>query len=467
MMNWLVHYSTMRKKVPTHSLEAVSLYLAIFFMPMKRGASFGWIGLPWEITFFKIFLILTFIVWIAKILFTKTSRLFISPFKGALNVAIILYLLASILSIFNATDPNLAIPALIRRATVIGFYFLMMNIIQEKKLFQFVIVAFLLGTAIESSVGIYELISNEPVLKIEDVYQETVRTEGGLFQEKGKFRIQGFALDPDWHAYIMIIGICFALGVIFSKYINMSWLRRVLFILILVSLIINVFGAASRAGWIGLLISFGIFLLFVPIRRKGLLIIGLFFLLGTLFLGIAFTSNTPILERLLGKTGHISTSLRGDEARLSLAMFRAHPILGIGLGNTPNVKYRYSRVAPVCLRTKDLSVCGYLMLLSENGLLGFISYSFILYFFMVRIINTFTSAHDPEKKKLVLGVLSSFLSFLFLMAFYPIVDSEFFWFSVGVCYVLTHIAEEKVETKIRYFSPTWVIPYPKSKNSTR
>ena len=458
-MTWIAHYRRPIRKVSYHSLEIILLYLAIFFMPMKRGASFGWIGLPWELTFFKVFLGVAFALWVVKSIFTKNPQLFTSPFGSLLNIAIILFFLASIISVINSTDPSAALSTLFRRFILLLFYCFIINIIKNTKAFRYMIIVFLLGIGIECIAGIYELYSGEPVLNYKEVFKGSVRETEGLYQAEGKIRIQGFALDPDVHAYFMIIGTSIVLPVIFSNYIIKSKLSRFFFICLFIFMLINVLATSSRAGWIGFLISVSTFLLFAKIKKKALIITGTIFLSGVLLIVVGAFSNAPIFERLLGKTGGKSISLRMDEAKTHMAMFRSHPILGVGTGNSLNTRHRYSKVAYVPI---DANSNGYLTILSENGLMGFVAYLLILYSSILIPIRIIASGCDPDEKNMSLGFLSAYFSHLFLLYFYCATDIEFLWFSIGMGTVMYWMNKEKVEGKSLSFSSSCTISYPKS-----
>lgn len=459
-MNWLNYYKYKKpyKEISPHSIEIISLYIAIFFMPMKRGASFGWIGLPWELTFFKVFLGMAFTLWIAKSIFTKNPQLFISPFGSLLNIALILFFLASIISVLNSTDPRAALPTLFRRLLLLLFYFCIINIIKNTKTFRYMIIVFLLGIGIECISGIYELYTGDPVVNYKTVFKDSVRKTEGLYQTKGKIRVQGFALDPDVHAYFLIIGTSIVLPVIFSNYIITSKLSRFFFICLFILMLINVLAASSRAGWVGFLISVSTFLLLAKIKKKVLIITGTIFLSGVLIVVVGAFSNTPIFERLLGKTGGKSISLRNDEAKTHMAMFRSHPILGVGTGNSLNTRHRYFKVVYVF----DIFTNGYLTILSENGLMGVVAYLLILYSSILIQARIIASSRDTDEKNMALGFLSAYFSHFFLLYFYPATDTEFLWFSMGMSTVMYWMNKEKVEEKSVSFSWSGTIPYPKS-----
>ena len=445
------------EKSPAHSLEAVCLYIAIFFMPMKRGASLGWIGLPWEFTLFKVFAVAAFIIWVWRSIITKSPRFFSLPVGRMVVIGAFFYLAFSVLSVVNSMDLNASLSFLLRRSLVIVFFVTLIGIINDKKALRFLLIAFLLGISIECLAGLYELIAKEPIINAIEVFKETIRESEALHQVGKKVRIQGFALDPNWHVYFIIIGMGVAIAALFSDYIVKTKRARFFLFILLVLMIINILASASRAGWIALFISGSFFLVFAGIRQKGFVIIGTMALAVILLLGLLAFTDTLIWDRLTGKTGSWSVSLRMEEVKLGMATFRAHPIIGVGPGNSMKVRHRYAK--SVSVPDLDVVTNGYMAILAENGLIGMTAYLFVLASFMAVLVQMNRKSLDACEKVFAVGLISSLLAHVFLLFFYPVPDSEFFWFIVGVGCVAAYLIK-KEETSGEEAAEFVHVPFP-------
>jgi len=430
------------------SLVTMSLYLTLFFLPMKRLASLGWIGLPWEASFAKIFIALTFFLWVVASIISKDPQLFSSPYQRMIYLAIILYILASILSMFTSTVPGAAAEFIFRRIFLAILILIIVKIAKDYKTIRACILALILGSLPGALAGIYELITGKPVINITEMNKDTYRVVADLpVTATGSFRIQGLSGDSDLHGYIYIVLMGIVLITLLKSYNTGGWVKKASITILLALYIVNIFATGSRAGWIAMTICIGLFLLLSEVRKKWFILSGIALLYLSLLAGLAVFSNTPVLPRLLGLEGQSSIDSRWDEAKINLSMFHSSPILGIGTGNTPNVIYRHFKIAPsypkLAADYKKMSTNGYLILLSENGLVGFTVYLLLLFSFITMMIRLIASTANAGDKTMALGFLSVSSAQLFLLVFYPVFDSEFWWTMIGLGIAVFNLWERK------------------------
>ena len=421
----------------SRSLVTIFLYLTLFFIPMKRLASLGWIGFSWELSFAKIFIVLTFVLWILKSLFFKDSHLFSSPFGRTIYLAIILYLVVSIMSVFVSTAPGAAIEPIVRRIVLVVLSLIIIKIARDYKTIRICGIALLLGSIPGALAGLFELISGNPAIDIVEVHKETFRIAADLpVTSTGTIRIQGFSGDSDLHAYIYIILMGALLVLLYENFRTGSWAMALMVAVLLGIYMVNIFATGSRAGWIGMTICMVSFLLLSDIKRKWFIISGIIFLYLTLLAVLAIFSNTPVLPRLLGLEGEQSESLRLEEAKLDLLLFRSSPILGTGTGNSYNVAHRYFKDNPsfpkIIADYPKLKTNGYLTILAENGLVGLAAYLLIPFSLMAMMIRSITGSVVGDRKTRAIGFLSVIFAHIFLTVFYPVCDSEFWWLIIGL-----------------------------------
>ncbi|GAX60420.1 O-antigen polymerase [Candidatus Scalindua japonica] len=434
---------------------------------MKRLATLGWLGLPVELTLAKLFILLTLLVWVFQLLYTKDSSFLSSPFKRILNTAIILYLFAACLSLLNATEPFAGIAPVARRLIVILIYYLIINIVRDNKSLRISIIALIIGNIPNILGGIYELISHQPIIdnRLLISQDEDAGVENSIAAFGGYIRVQSFLLDPDIFAYFTILIMGLVLASLFSTFFFRSKLIYTLLVLLVTMHIINVFAASSRAGWLGLFGCLVTFFLFMRIKYKALLLAGITVITIILFTGLALLSETPILSRLMGESGHHSISQREEDAKLGMTTFKSAPILGVGMGNVEIVRHRFFKTVPGYLEKPWIKYFtnGYIQILAECGLIGLCCYLLIVISFIMMMVKVIRHSTNRGQMTLALGILASFSGHLIMLIAYNLHDSEIVWILTGFGMALYTINEKETSSTINQKTPpSWVgtILYP-------
>lgn len=466
-MNQLTYYRNVRKDNSHYSLANLCLYATILFLPLKRLATLGWIGLPNDFTLSKLFIVSTLLVWALHLLLNKDSSFLVLPFRRVLNTAIVLYLFTALFSLLNATEPFASFPVIARRLGVILIYVLIINIVRDDKSLRICIIVLIIGNIPNIVGGIYELITQQPVIdnRLLITQEEETGKENSIAAFGGYIRVQSFLLDPDIFAYYTILIMGIVLASLFSSYVIKSKWHYFSLIFFLIMHIVNAFAASSRAGWLGFFGCMITFLLFIQIKRKALLLACLFTLTIVLFAGLAVFSNTPILSRLMGEHGQDSISERGEDAKLGINTFRSDPILGVGIGNVEIVRHRFLSAAPNYIEKPWIPYFtnGYIQILAECGLIGLCSYLMIVISFIMMMIKVMRHSPNPGQRTMALGLLSSFIGHLIMLVAYNLHDSEIIWFITGLGMALFKISENGNKTIPNHRVPSsWVgtIPYP-------
>ncbi|MFA5961655.1 MAG: O-antigen ligase family protein [Parcubacteria group bacterium] len=121
-----------------------------------------------------------------------------------------------------------------------------------------------------------------------------------------------------------------------------------------------------------------------------------------------------------------NVSVRAEVYRNSLSQIKAHPILGIGWANIPQVLGKDPR--GVNLNSSNIFLETYL----GSGLIGFLSLLIILGAIFIRAIILFFKETDPEQKTFALFILASWTGLVIFNLFNAGIMLGFFWVWLGI-----------------------------------
>jgi len=166
----------------------------------------------------------------------------------------------------------------------------------------------------------------------------------------------------------------------------------------------------SRMGFLACLAAlFTAGALSVSMRRRPLLIAVV--VLATLALLVLLPPDA-LLERMsnLSAPGEISSGVRVQIWRDTLALFRAFPLFGCGAGAYQSALLRYKTAAP--LNTVDYAHNDYLQLLAELGIAGFVILAAAIFGLVRTMIRNWRIAPDAGARNLNIACVSGLVALL-------------------------------------------------------
>jgi O-antigen ligase len=166
----------------------------------------------------------------------------------------------------------------------------------------------------------------------------------------------------------------------------------------------------SRMGFLACLAAlFTAGALSVPIRRRPVLI-GMV-ALATLALLVLLPPDA-LIERMsnLGAPGEISSGVRVQIWRDTLALFRAFPLFGCGVGAYQSALLRYKTAAP--LNTVDYAHNDYLQLLAELGIVGCVILTAVIFGLLRTMLRNWRASPDAGARNLNIACLSGMVALL-------------------------------------------------------
>lgn len=218
-------------------------------------------------------------------------------------------------------------------------------------------------------------------------------------------RYPGYFQDPQKYGqYLSMLGFLFLMSRKTKP--NPGILNVVLFILVVIAILLT----GCRSAFLGMCIGLLIILLF---KKSKILIIAFFCCLFGYFIITYFSSYFSFFNR----NEDYSTSALGRYEIWNeyLQIFFAHPFLGIGIGNlVDNYIAKYS-IGGYFFMGNEIVYYGpengYLQLLIEFGLLGFIFVFFLILIPVVNAIRSYLRSHNSNIILLIASVISWMVAF--------------------------------------------------------
>lgn len=302
-------------------------------------------------------------------------------------------------------------------------YFIVINTIDNKKQFRFLLYVFAFASVITAIIGIYQYIFG-------DVYSQAW-LDSEMFEDI-KMRVYSTFENPNVYGEYLIL----AIPIIFSLFwTEKGWLKKLvllgMFGIDMLALVLTF----SRGCWLGIILAIGILLLIIDRRFIWVGIVGLIVL--------PFVLPETIMNRFLsiGNLDDSSTSYRVYIWLGTIAMLKDYWFSGIGLGttsfNTIYPIYSYNNISAP--HSHNL----FLQLIVEYGIIGLLVFLGVLYNFYKET----TIGMLKEKNILTAGIVSGVSGFLLQSLFdntwynYRVV--LIFWIVIALGLVSTKIKEAK------------------------
>jgi O-antigen ligase len=419
-------------------LQEWSLYGVLFTIPFFRLGT-EMLGSS-SITPAKIFIGLTFLIWITRILIEKDSGALIFLLQEKATLFLLAFLVVTFMSLmFTRYVEAETIQELSLRVKTSLLYFLIIGIITHRRTLKTALVALLLGSLLTTGAGLYEATTGDAFFQksYRNQFRYTKRdanTSGLQKTYGGGERVQGLYSDAGFQAHAMVIFFGLALPwVLYGRTRNF----RVLIALLLLAYLINLIGTGARTGWAALGCAMAVFLLLMRHRHKYMLwAVSVIAVIGV-FLGSSLIPHLPTMERLQLK-GSISWSWRLDTNLQGLEMVHDHPILGVGTGNYLVEYFNYLKNHPRLSR----SMMGwlhnsYLQIWVENGTVGLIVFLAFMAAITMGLLDAYFKPAHPEIKVMTLGLITALVGYAVEFSGVPVIGQEMGWivFSLSVALI--------------------------------
>ena len=423
----------------------VGIFFILLVAPLDKFRLFISQPISFNLKLIHIFLFITLIAWLFKILVSGKPYFIIDR---KLTILITILFLAFGLSVLMALDSRDSMEVLLQRLLLLSILIAIVNHIKAFKDLQRGSQFLIAGALFSVGYGIFQMIGfysgfNTDIPFLANLPQvESYRL--GLKVSAGVPRMNSFINDPNvYGAYLLAI-----LGLTISLFLTHYQRERRIstkYLLILLPLTIALIATVSRSAILG----FGVMLLILwfyfrkQLFKPRLFLIGILAILSFVAL-INFTQvGQSFLGRMFGEGGasQASTNAHLNYAKTAMDMIKARPITGVGLGGY--IEYVTRFINPNA--TTGMTHSMYLTLLAETGPLSFLAVILIIFYLWVMLGKLIKhTIAQPEMRAQLIGWRAFLLGFAVSSIFYSYLSYEFIWVFLGLIVASILIAKKTV-----------------------
>jgi len=386
----------------------------------------------------KLLALLFVSVTIWKLICSRDVRAFRVVFGHSVSILGICYIAVAIVGVLPSPTPEHAIPVVVNRVSMFFFYLAIVWVIRDRRLLRLSIACFVGSSVFTGIAGSYEVVTGKPVIN-EIRYTDSMGKIGADIQA-GKNRIRGLHANSDNHGVSLIMQLG---GLLYLLITTTTAKGRIALSALLTIIVLNIVATGSRGCWLGMVLVVGGVFLLAPFRRKRRVFLGACAAILTAIPLIgAICPDLAVFDKLTDSaaTATLATKFRGGQARVSLAMVRRHPWLGIGTGNWPYQSTRYASSVPWALKTKWLLPHnGFLGNAAENGIIGLTVFCAFLFSAVSTAFWSVRFAPDRDGKLMAIGLLGSVLAYVFCLNLFVVCDTKYAWTSIAFAVALARI----------------------------
>ncbi len=376
-------------------------------------------------------------------------------YVGGIIIPFLCMFFWSQLSLINALKVHLGLTFITTYMKWFGIIICVANILNSIKRIKVVVFILMMGIVFQSGYVFLQTVFGS-VLEIQG--QKITPTGRYLFfgsSFKQLLRPAGTLQHPNVFASYMVLFLPMLFGIILAK---AKFLEKIPFYGTLVAGTAALILSYSRGGWASFALALCVIVCVGGVRKlistKTIISLGLTFLIVALAL---FPFWKPVLWRIT-KSDDQSTNMRIAMTKQSYYMIKAHPFLGVGLGNYYQASKDY--IPPEAMKldivmrlylkaaivhNKFLSIAG------ETGLVGLFFFFWLLWV-ITRYAYQNLSSYEPYLQYLSLGLFGSLAGSYLNMVLDHYQDNTrniMFWFVVSLILAVRVLNAKQKEKKKR------------------
>ncbi len=409
----------------------IGLYLLAFFLPFERIGSVDIGGMTVRIS--QVLAILSLTAWLGRGLLLQKFKLRSYP----IFIPICAFLIINVLALSNA--PYLQRSLLVFSFTLFTVILSMAvpNVIRHRNQVAMLIKILLISAAVVCIFGLYQFAGDLVGLPTSLTGLREQYTKDIL----GFPRIQSTALEPLYFANYLLIPLCLAATLWFSRAskIKSYWLFGLIIIAGL-----NLVLTVSRGGYIAfaascMVIVLAYFKQVFTIRNitAGLVICGIVALLALRFLNVG-EQLTSFATHVTNLFGGASYEERVETFSSAETIWVNHPWIGIGPGSFGPYSSYHPRIVP----NEGYAIVNneYIELLAETGILGLVCFSIAMLMLFARSIKAWlTATKDPLLRAVLLGLTAALGGILVQYNTFSVLYITHIWFTIGLLITVQNI----------------------------
>lgn len=402
--------------------------LIIFFLPFERVPTISFSGVDIKIN--TILGLITITAWLLASMFNG-KKWKIQP--NGLAWPISLFFIALLLSLTQALNFTRGVEVLLFSVFTIILSLMTVNMIPDKTTLEKSIIVLFSSSVFVGLFGLFQFGGN--VIGLPDSI--TLLKYGYGAMTFGFPRIQAFSMEPLYFANYLLIPLSLAFAYFFS---HVNFVKRWWLIGIMVLLLINFVLTVSRGGYLGLIATLLVFIIFyfrrVFTRRNVIILFVFLAVAGGVYYGLAKSQSRALKSFTNQATGQDakvgSESIQGRLSAYSTAynIFKWHEVFGIGLGNYGPYVANYPSNTPKS--GWQIVNNEFIEILAETGLVGTITYGLILLVIAWRSIMAIRLAKDQFLKATMFGLFAAFIGVMVQYNFFSTLYIIHIWVLIGL-----------------------------------
>jgi O-antigen ligase len=384
----------------------------------------------------EILLVGIYAVWFVRIFITRSQPL---PRLQKLDVLILLFLLANLLSVPNAADPLLSVFAIMHLVRHFLFYFYFSRQLHARHL-RWVVVAFGLAIALEASLGLFQYKTGllTGLLLDKGANGAQLNFEYGVPGIEDLNRATGTSYDSHTFGLFLTMLLPFPMIALLS-YGKFDLRTRLESFALLAAGSLAVLVSFSRSSWLTLALTCAlIWLVFAAWREKHVI-------LKMCCLGLVALIPAPwaaeYIARRFAYEGNQNLTARYDQFPVAWSMWKDHFFTGQGIGNYMVRLLDYQRPGALDLPVHNV----FLWMAADTGLFGAVTFYAIIFAAMWKLTRLVRARRWPTSL-MALGALAALCAYVVDGMTNPLFRESLvymlFWLMLALSAALPRIQEE-------------------------
>lgn len=359
------------------------------------------------------------------------------------EIFLFVYLFAVVASILVASDRDLAIERIIDLAKDIAIIYCILFCLRRPKEWKAAILIVIMVTTALSLLGIIQLTSGN--------YSQTFFDLARIDTDN---RVAGPINEPNMWGQVLVAVIPFVIFGILRE----SSREKLLYLGALVILLIELLNTFSRGGYLAfLVVLFLIVFFFTRFNPLAIFSIVAVIILALPLLPAQYVERFQTITALSSNNQgavYEEASFRGrtSEVLTGFTMFADHPLLGVGAANYPVNYQKYAQIIGLEVRTEQREAHSlYVEILSETGLIGFLSFMGIVFFLFLMLSRMKTelqrTKYFDEWSSHISAMQVSLIGYLVAAIFLHGAYIRFLWMIIALALSLVQVLYEYIDNQ--------------------
>jgi O-antigen ligase len=406
----------------------VGFLLIIFFLPFERVPTYNLAGVDIKINVLLGFL--TLFAWLMALMF-NAKKYKVQP--NTIGIPLGLFIVALLLSITQAINETRLVTVLIFILFTVALSVLTVNMVSTIDNLKKTILVLLISSTTVGIFGLFQFAGDIIGLPQSITLLKTGYTSAVF----GFPRIQSFSMEPLFFANYLLIPLSVVMAYFFAK---VDFVKRWALIGMLILLLLNFVLTLSRGGYLGLIVTSLLFILFYfkqvfTWRNLAILVVIFIVFIGASF---AISKGKPnavsrFVNQATGQDAKIgSESIQGRLLSYDAAIkiYNDHSVLGIGLANYGPAISGYPKTPPI--GGWPVVNNEYFEILAETGLIGGVTFAIFILFIIGRSLKALRKTKDEFLKSTMFGLFAAFVGILVQYNFFSTLYIIHIWVLIGL-----------------------------------